>query len=84
MEEHVAFIYDIDVDELRRNQGVGSRALALLEGELRGRQVVRIGLHVWADNPGAQALYRKVDYLVTSTHTQKSLAEVETVDQLNG
>jgi ribosomal protein S18 acetylase RimI-like enzyme len=68
-----AFIYEIEIGEAYRRRGYGRRALELLEDEMRPMGVRRIGLNVFADNAGAQALYRLLGYAVTNMNMQKVL-----------
>jgi ribosomal protein S18 acetylase RimI-like enzyme len=72
-EHRRAFIFDIVVDPAQRGQGYGSRMLAMLEDELRTRGVRRIGLNVFADNPGAIRLYARHGYVVTNQTMQKTI-----------
>jgi len=68
-----AFIYDCVVFEAHRRQGYGQAALRALEAMARGWSVQSIGLHVFAHNTGAQALYQKAGYVVTDRQMSKRL-----------
>jgi ribosomal protein S18 acetylase RimI-like enzyme len=68
-----AFIYSIEIDAAHRRRGYGRRTLELLEEALRPLGVRQIGLNVFGDNPGAQALYRQMGYEITSMNMQKAL-----------
>jgi ribosomal protein S18 acetylase RimI-like enzyme len=48
--------------------------LQAIEPRVRELGVTGIGLHVFAHNPGAQALYAKLGYNVTSINMRKNLA----------
>ncbi len=67
------WIYDIIIHENFRRKGYASRTLELVEhkaGELGARSVE---LHVFGHNHGAQALYEKMGYNVTSITMAKHL-----------
>ncbi len=67
------WIYDIIINETFRRKGYASRALDLVEhkaGELGARSVE---LHVFGHNHGAQALYEKMGYNVTSITMAKPI-----------
>jgi GNAT superfamily N-acetyltransferase len=49
-----------------RRKGYGAELLGLLEEEARRLGAERTLLDVWADNPGAFALYTKVGYVLSS------------------
>lgn len=59
------FIYDIEVRKEHRRKGYGEASLALLEDWARQRGLMKIGLHVFAFNSGAIALYEKAGYKTT-------------------
>ncbi len=67
------YVYDVDVDPAHRRQGHARRAFELLEGMAAGFGLARIGLHVFGDNAGAQALYRRLGYTVTGLDMVKAL-----------
>jgi len=69
-----AFVYDVEIKPPFRRQGHAEGAFAALEPLVRALGLSSIGLHVFNHNPGAQALYRKLGYEVTSLNMQKSLA----------
>jgi len=67
------WIYDIIIHENFRRRGYASRTLKLVEheaGELGARSVE---LHVFGHNQGAQALYEKMGYSVTSITMAKPI-----------
>ena len=68
-----AFIYEIRVQEAFRRQGHAKRAIQALEPIVREHGIHRLGLHVFAYNEGAQALYRSLGFEVTSLNMLKSL-----------
>lgn len=68
-----AFIYDVEVLEAHQRQGHAKRAFAALESIVRALGLDRIGLHVFAQNTAAQALYRSLGYDVTSINMLKTL-----------
>ena len=68
-----AFVYDVEVKQEFQRQGHAKAAFEALEPFVRKLGLTRIGLHVFAQNPGAQALYRKLGYDVTGVNMQKYL-----------
>ena len=68
-----AFVYDVEVLEPHQRQGHAKRAFAALEPIVRAWSVTQIGLHVFAQNTAAQALYRSLGYDVTSINMLKKL-----------
>jgi ribosomal protein S18 acetylase RimI-like enzyme len=68
-----AFIYDVEVRPAHRRQGHARRAFAALEGLAAERGATQIGLHVFAFNAPAQALYQSLGYAVTSLDMSKPL-----------
>jgi len=68
-----AFIYEIRVHEAFRRQGHAKRAIQALEPIVHERGMKRLGLHVFAYNEGAQALYRSLGFEVTSLNMLKTL-----------
>ena len=57
-----AFVYAVEVDEARRGEGLGRRAMELVEAEARGRGLRRIELNVYGGNEVARSLYRSLGY----------------------
>ncbi|MDY7537444.1 GNAT family N-acetyltransferase [Undibacterium sp. 5I1] len=68
-----AYIYNIEVAESYRRQGHAKRAFAALELFVRSIGLSVIGLHVFAFNSGAQALYASLGYEVTGINMQKQI-----------
>jgi len=70
------WIYDIIINENFRRRGYASRTLELVEARARELGARSVELHVFGHNHGAQALYEKVGYSVTSiTMAKPILAE---------
>ncbi len=67
------FIYDLGVSTEHRRQGHASGALTALESIARAQGATSLGLHVFAFNQGAQALYHQLGYTVASLNMRKSL-----------
>ncbi len=72
-----AFIFDIKVFEQFRRQGYARLALQEMEELVRKTGLSRIGLHVFAYNQPAQALFVGLGFAVTSLNMHKILG-VET------
>ncbi|MGH2449265.1 MAG: GNAT family N-acetyltransferase [Chloroflexota bacterium] len=70
---HVAFIYDIEIDEQYRRLGYASQAFRLLEDEARDLGLPQIELHVFGDNQAARAMYKKLGYGETHVMMAKTL-----------
>ncbi|MBV8659090.1 MAG: GNAT family N-acetyltransferase [Burkholderiales bacterium] len=68
------FIYEIRIHPRHRRQGHAKRALQALESIVRELGYTRLGLHVFAYNEGAQALYRALGFEVMSLNMAKRLA----------
>jgi ribosomal protein S18 acetylase RimI-like enzyme len=68
-----AFVYDVHVHEAHRRQGHARRAFEAMEAGLRQMGVSQIGLHVFAHNPEAAALYGGLGYGVVSLNLHKVL-----------
>jgi len=67
------FIFDISLHAEFRHQGWGRKVLELLEANLKQQGILRIGMHVFANNNIAQELYRKMGYELTGMSMQKWL-----------
>ncbi len=68
-----AYLYDLVIEPAFRRQGHAVRALQALEAIAVAAGAVGIGLNVFANNAGAQALYRKLGYLPTNFNMHKRL-----------
>jgi ribosomal protein S18 acetylase RimI-like enzyme len=69
-----AYVYDLEIEPAFRRQGHAVRALQALEAIAAAAGADGIGLNVFADNVGAQALYRKLGYVPTNFNMHKRLA----------
>lgn len=67
------YVYDIEIDESARGQGLGRAAMLAAEDVLRGAGISEVGLNVFGFNAGAEALYRSLGYRVVSTQMTKPL-----------
>lgn len=68
-----AYLYDLGIHAAHRRKGHGMRALRALEDFAIGAGATSIGLNVFANNAGAQALYRKLGYTPTNFNMRKRL-----------
>lgn len=68
-----AYVYDLKIEPAFRRQGHAERALQALEAIATAAGAGGIGLNVFADNVGAQALYRKLGYVTTNFNMRKTL-----------
>lgn len=68
-----AFVYNIAVEEGLRRKGYGRAIMVAGERWCRDRGTVKIGLHVFAHNPGARTLYERLGYVETSRNMAKTL-----------
>ena len=69
----IAFIYDFLIYEPHRRHGFGEEALRALEEKVKALGLDTIGLHVFAHNTAARALYEKAGYAVTNINMAKKL-----------
>ena len=70
-----AFVYDLEIKAEWRRQGHATRAIQALEPIVSALGLSTIGLHVFAHNVGAQALYASLGYGVTGFNMTKRLGE---------
>ena len=71
------WIYDIIINENFRRRGYASRTLELVEARAKELGAKSVELHVFGHNQGAQALYEKVGYSVTSITMAKQVGAAE-------
>ncbi len=67
------FIYDIEVYEQYRGKGYARAAMLELEAIARRMGLRQLGLHVFAHNSRARALYEGLGYTVASLNMLKDL-----------
>jgi ribosomal protein S18 acetylase RimI-like enzyme len=67
------FIYDLEIKPEHRRLGHASRALSALETFAANEGAASVGLHVFAFNSGARALYSRCGYEVVSLNMRKAL-----------
>jgi RimJ/RimL family protein N-acetyltransferase len=67
------FIFDIMLNEAQRGKGYGKQAMLALDEFAKSLGLERIGLHVFAHNPIAMNLYKKLGYELTSQNMVKKL-----------
>jgi RimJ/RimL family protein N-acetyltransferase len=67
------WIYDIIIHEDFRRKGYASRTLDLVEERARDLGAKSVELHVFGHNHGAQALYEKLGYNITSITMAKPI-----------
>jgi ribosomal protein S18 acetylase RimI-like enzyme len=72
-ETRTGFVFDITILPQARRLGHGQRAFELLEPLARDLGLISIGLNVFANNPAALALYRRLGYEVTNIAMSKRL-----------
>jgi ribosomal protein S18 acetylase RimI-like enzyme len=68
-----AFVYDVEIKKEYRRLGHALRAFRALETHAAALGLATIGLHVFGQNAGAQALYQKLGYAVTGMNMLKKL-----------
>ncbi len=69
-----AFVWDVEIKPAHRRKGHGRAAFEALESQVQALGLTSIGLHVFAHNAGAQALYQSLGYGVTGVNMRKQLA----------
>ncbi|WP_433663596.1 GNAT family N-acetyltransferase [Nocardia sp. CA-128927] len=67
------WIWDITIDEDKRGQGFGRKAMLLGEEYARSQGAQTLGLSVFGFNTGAQHLYKSLGYETTSIKMSKKL-----------
>ena len=72
-----AYVYDLEVKPEHRRKGHAWRALKALELLAAESGATSIGLNVFANNIGAQALYRQLGYSPTNVNMSKPLEATE-------
>ncbi|MHB1434723.1 MAG: GNAT family N-acetyltransferase [Thermoplasmata archaeon] len=70
----VVWIFWIGVNEAQRRRGYGREMLVYVEGEARRLGASQVGLHVFATNSRARALYESVGYQPAGIIMRKTLA----------
>ena len=65
------YVYDVSIAPEHRRRGHARAAFVALESVAHELGLFEISLHVFAHNPGAEALYRSLGYRVTGTNMQK-------------
>ena len=68
-----AFVYDVEVKPEFRRHGYARAAFTALEPLVKALGLSSVGLHVFGNNPGAQALYHSLGYGVTGVNMLKRL-----------
>jgi RimJ/RimL family protein N-acetyltransferase len=71
------WIYDIIINENFRRRGYASRMLELVEARAKELGAKSVELHVFGHNQGAQTLYEKVGYSVTSITMAKQVGAAD-------
>jgi len=69
----MSFIFDFHIYEAHRRKGYATQALAAIEEKAAGLGAGSIGLHVFAHNRAARALYEKAGYQINSVNMIKKL-----------
>ncbi len=67
------WVYEIEIDEGRRGEGLGRAAMLAAEGITRDAGWSALGLNVFGHNPRARALYDSLGYEVAATTMTKPL-----------
>jgi ribosomal protein S18 acetylase RimI-like enzyme len=70
------YIHWIAIEPEFRRRGYGTYLLQLIEREARRLGADRTTLTVWTDNPGAEAMYRKLGYVVTNVTMARDVGTV--------
>jgi GNAT superfamily N-acetyltransferase len=70
-----AWLYEIEIDETRRGEGLGRASMEELEARVRALGHDRIELNVFGGNTVARALYRSLGYDETFVTMAKALTD---------
>ncbi|WP_198171047.1 GNAT family N-acetyltransferase [Actinoplanes awajinensis] len=68
-----AFVYNVAVEQDVRRQGYGRAIMLAAERWCHANGLTRIGLHVFAHNAGARALYEQLGFHETGRNLAKEL-----------
>jgi GNAT superfamily N-acetyltransferase len=68
-----AFVYNVAVEDDLRRRGYGRAIMLAAERWCYAHELTRIGLHVFAHNSGARALYEQLGYAETGRNMAKDL-----------
>ncbi|WP_433385994.1 GNAT family N-acetyltransferase [Actinoplanes sp. CA-142083] len=68
-----AFVYNVAVEADLRRQGYGRAIMLAAERWCHDNALTRIGLHVFAHNAGARALYEQLGFTETGRNMAKDL-----------
>ena len=68
-----AFVYNVAVEPGLRRRGYGRAIMLAAERWCHDNQLTRIGLHVFAHNTGARALYEQLGFTETGRNLAKDL-----------
>jgi ribosomal protein S18 acetylase RimI-like enzyme len=68
-----AFVHNVAVEEDVRRQGYGRAIMLAAERWCRANALTRIGLHVFAHNTGARALYEQLGFAETGRNLAKDI-----------
>jgi ribosomal protein S18 acetylase RimI-like enzyme len=71
--DNAAFVYNIAVEPDVRRRGYGRAIMLAAERWCRENALARIGLHVFAHNTGARALYEQLGFTETGRNLAKEL-----------
>ena len=69
------WLMQVTIDPVRRGQGLGRQAMALLEEEARRLDAPRIELNVFGGNEAARSLYRSLGFREDAVVMSKPLGE---------
>jgi len=70
---NTAFVYNVAVEPDVRRRGYGRAIMLAAERWCRDNALTRIGLHVFAHNVGARALYEQLGFAETGRNLAKDL-----------
>jgi ribosomal protein S18 acetylase RimI-like enzyme len=65
------WVWDIEIEEAFRGQGIGRQTMLLAEAEARAHGATELGLNVFGHNAVAIDLYRSLGYEVTAMQMRK-------------
>lgn len=71
----VLFIYDVEIGERHRGEGLGRAAMLLAEDEARARGIGRMELNVFGGNTVARGLYLSLGYAERAISMGKDLGD---------
>lgn len=73
-QQPIAFIFDLYIEPAHRRKGYGRQTMLAIEEKVKALHIHQIGLHVFAHNHEARALYQRLGFVETNINMKKELS----------